>query len=708
MAKRKSLFGGLGAALGTPAKSFVEGMAHGAGVIDLKERERFARATAQREKEQRRSEQQRAFELGEKARLEALKNQLPPEVPIDMGQNADVDAYLGKQPEADPQQPAVESPEESQQPEAPKLFEDDGGYPPPVDLEREVAGYVDQFENAPLNPEGQTGLIRLKQYADQIQSDDYLPEQKQELLEQFYKERDRLRLESKIQPPPSVASESLTRVTQAPNGMQTILQPDGRIDTKDPTTKAEIEQLRLQHAEKQAQQQQQTKIQEMRSQKMQQRRETETQARAERQAKEQEQQKKTMEDRNRRLSEHMAKALKEKPMSARYAEAKKELEAAYKAANPKLPMKQFTPAQIQNFVENRMKMDFMAEDRLLNPTIQEPKPKVTPEQRIREMIDTDPAAFNESVKEKLEELRMENPDATRADAIKALMLETPEALKAEFESVVFGGPQDTNGTNLTGTLATTMPGFVGGMFGQGQSGMDMMADGQLATLDQVANSPLGRMFGAHGQQAIPENPLRIDPERLRQQIAKENEIDPSQVSDDEVGQRASAMITERKNQALRTTIDQSRPKSAAIKKAESLLTDRQGKPLSLADILDADTIEAIQQSGSENPIDDAAKAIIKAIETDGRNVLLYPPMKRESAMRAFPLVFDESDKGLDRAGVLVGQFFRDPFGTIKERYADEKPKPKGKPQTVFGRENPNAKVPAKTQTVFGRSAKNQE
>lgn len=703
MAKRRSLFGGINAALGNPIEGFIQGMAHGAGVIDMKERERFARTTAQRDKEQRRAEQQKAYET-------AMKNQPPAEVPIDMGDSSEADAYLGKQPEQQQEKPA----EVPEQQEPPKLFEDDGDYPPPVDIEQEVAGYVDQFENVPLNPEGQTGLIRLKQFADQIQSDDYLPEQKQELLDQFYKERDRLRLESKVQPPPSVESESLTRVTQAPNGMQTILQPDGRIDTKDPTTKAELEQLRLQHAEKQAQQQQQTKIQEMRSQQMQQRKEADAQARAERQAKEQEQQQKTMEDRNRRLQEHMAKSLKEKPMSARYAEAKKELEAAYKAANPKLPMKQFTPAQIQNFVENRMKMDFMAEDKLLNATYTEPKPKVTPEQRIREMIDNDPAAFNESVKDKLEELRMDNPEASRADAIKALMLETPEALKAEFESVVFGTPQDTNGTNLTGRLATSMPGLVGRMFGQGQSGADMMADGHMATPDEVANSPLGRLFGAHGQQPIPDNPLRMDPERLRQQIAKEFEVDPSEVSDEEVGQRAHAMITEQKNQALRTTIDQSRPKSESIKKAEGLLTDRQGKPLSLADVLDADTVEAIQQSGSENPLDDAAKAISKAIETDGRNILLYPPMKRESAKRAFPLVFDESEEGLDRAGVLVGQAFRDPYGTIKERYADDEPaakakdKPKSKTQTTFGRDNSNAKVPGKIQTVFGRSAKKQE
>jgi hypothetical protein len=626
MAKR-SLFGNLFNENGL-IQAAIDGAAIGLGGPDR-------RKEAMVEAEKRRKEQMAAVEAGDKASREAAKarataaqNTPPPMVNPDLPTiDNDLAALLGM-PQNTENMPVegenVAGVQSLASANNPSLFGDTAVNPegamqlptPPPDPLEQADSYLRELKGAPLSMEGQQKLIRLRQIRERADSPELLPSQQAELMDQFFQEQERLKVEDDIEQPPTVESETALRVQQAPNGMQTIMQPDGRIDVKDPTTKAELKQIELQAKAQEAEIQQKTQISQMREQ----RRAEQMQVRQQEMAEKKKAEARVAEEKATRFKDHWSKAIEKVPMSTRYEEARKELEAQFKSLNPKLPMRKFSPAEIRALAESKIAMDFMANERFAEAPMS--SPKLSPVDRLKQLAKEDPDEFNNQVQMVMDE----NEGMTRAAAIKELAKRTPESLEAEIDSVF--AMEDGPSTDPAGQA------------GFGPSGLDMFANGQ------DMQKPEGFLKGLFQRQAAPAQEPAPEP------VAPE----PPSPSD------------------VQAPPNPLRGETAPIQEVESLLSDRIGSPVKFADVVDTETLDYLKESGSKNPIEDAAVEITKALRTGAENINLMSTMEREGAKYAFPLATDDSDEALDKLGVKPGEIYRDGFGNLKEREVKTKPK----------------------------------
>jgi hypothetical protein len=667
MAKR-SLFGNLFNENGA-IQAVVDGMAIGLGGPDR-------RKEAMVESEKRRKEQMAAVAEGDrlsrehaKARAEAIKNIPPGEVSVDLPPiENDIAALLGMPQNTENMALPGENVARGQSSANAKPDSLFGGElamalptPPPEKTPIEQADdYLREMKSAPLSMGGQQKLIRLRQIRDRANSPDLLPQQQEELMNQFFQEQERLRVEDEIEQPPTIESESAMRVQQAPNGMQTIMQPDGRIDVKDPTTKAELKQIELQAKQQEFGIQQKTQISQMREQ----RRAEQMQVRQQEMAKQREVEAKVAEEKATRFKDHWSKSIEKVPMSARYEESRKELEAQYKSLNPKLPMRKFSPAEIRALAESKIAMDFMATERFADGPMS--KPTVTPKDRIKKMAKESPEEFNQEIDILMDELSTrpefaENPP-TRADAIREMVKRTPESLESEIDEVLGGGSGWSGGDELPSIPAAPSSadmfvdgqdmqepeGFLKGLFQKFQP----PAQAERASEDSI-ESPSDMPLEAP---ALPDNPSIADLVRADAGLPPKPQAPKPEASKPEAAKESSP-----------------------IQEAESLLADRIGEPVVFSDIVDDETIEYFKESGSKNPIEDAAKEITKALRTGAQNINLMSRMERDGAKRAFPMVAEDTDAALEKAGVRPGEIYRDGTGNLKEREV-VKPKPKAKPK----------------------------
>lgn len=679
MAKQRSLFGNLFNEAG-PIQAVIDGMAIGLGGPDR-------RKEAMVEAEKRRNEQQRAVEAGEKARLAAIKNTPPAEVPVEM---PEVDSQLAELLKLNGQNagnavipgatdPNVATSQGLASANIPSLFGDTtalrdpaaiGPIPtsPPLRTPVEQAGdYLREVKSAPLNPEGQKKLIRLKQIHERANSPELLPHQQKELMDQFFQEKERLAIEDDIEQPPTVESETQLRVKEAPNGMQTIMQPDGRIDVKDPTTKAELKQIELQAKAQDAEIQQRTQIQQMREQ----RRAEQMQVRQQEMAKQREVEAKVAEERATKFKEHWTKAIEKVPMSTRYEEARKELEAQYKSLNPKLPMRKFSPSEIRALAESKIAIDFSANERFADEPMK--KAVKSPEDRIREMIRTDPDGFKESFEMKREELAASGEEPSREAVFAALMADTPESLEQEFESFL-------SQSNRPSTEAVPQP-----------SGADMFVSGQDMLAPQGFLKGLFQKQSAQPQPAsedtveppsdaqpdAPVNPLRTgqeevtlakvpdQPDELALDIASKFQMDPSQVTEEDRSRELKDRFDNNSRQLLQGAVMKIRDQSPVIQSVEAALAKKLGQDVDFGSIIDPDAVGHFHKQGSKSPIEDAAAAIQKSIESGTVNINLLSTMQRDTAKRRYPLI--ESDKSEAYEKLPDGARYRTPTGDLMKK-----------------------------------------
>jgi len=687
-ANRGGLFGSDGVIINA-----LEGLATGMGVRGYDRNTRLDRE--ERQANQRRNEQQRAVEAGEKARREAMAAQ-----PIDPATEA---AFLGQllgqpagafdpagQPQVQQDVPApVDDPLALQDPagldfQAPSLFgdmDDMGGYPAPVvDPVVEMDSYLQEIEQAPLSPEGEKGRIRLNQIAEQAQSDELLPHQREELVQQFQKERDRLKLERKIQKPPTVAGEAQTRIAEGPNGMQTILQPDGRIDTKDPTTKAELKQFEIQQKEQESR----MTIESMRMQQQEQRRMEREQQRLEQVKVERDKQMKLAEEKQTRWQEYKKTALKEKPMSARHAEELKKYNDAYKAKFGKLPMNPPSRSALDALARATMQLDFNSTDQFLSAPL--PTPAMKPEDRIRQMIDEDPEGFRETFNEKKQELLLDparTADPTREEVFAAMMQDTPESLKAEFENVLAKRNVSTApfARAQTETMRPSLAAAAAAMSGRGP-----------ATEDTGVASPSDALVPSAVQPRTPAppNPLRDEvaapvaigspneaeilpathgnPEDIAavNEYAKKHKLDPKSITWDEaetIRQDRDAMFAEDAKRDIAMTMIKSAGDLPELKKTAEALKKAGLEQKDVSRLIDLDVVEYYQNQGSASPIEDAAIAIRRAVNAKQLHVSLLDDETKAWVKSRYPVI-DPSDPALEELG--PGQKYITPWGQIEK------------------------------------------
>lgn len=544
----------------------------------------------------------------------------PPEVPIDMGgDQSEFATLLGG--------PGGQAPE-----------------PPPDPIE-EARGYISEYKQAPLDMEGKQKVMRLGKLIDAAQDPTLRPSAKAELLTQFQQERDRLRLEDHIQQPPTIESEAQTRVITDEGGMQTILQPDGRIDTKDPTTKAELERLKM----LQKDQDSRTHAQELQIQAREQRRAERSKVADEQRKAKQEAEQKASEERAERYRQHYEEALKKKPMSDRYEDARKALESQYKRLNPDRPARRFRPDEIANYAMSRINIDFKAKEKAAHPgDPMASKRKLSPAESLQQRLNEDPEGFREEMEDVRQRLLTDlsrDPDKpiTNAEIFQVMVSETPEALQEDLQQFMSTAGRPSTAERGPTTFPPPEP---------EPDLLDVFADARQPT---EADMPMVRSFFKQRQQQQPGQPPVSEDD-----IASPSDLPPSDLPPADMPADVPTLPPE---------VAESKP----IQEVEKLLTDREGQPVSFANVVDPETLGYFAEQGSKNPIQDAAKAVTKAIRTGAQNINLMPTMERRGAKLAFPLVTDESDKGLDQAGVRPGEIYRDPLGNLKEREA-----PKGK------------------------------
>lgn len=713
MAKRKNLLGMGG--LSDAADNFVIGMAKKMGIYDA---DKIA-AAEQARQDKMRAEQQRAFEAGmrdaDRARREGsaivpTENRVavPGMPPEQAGQTLSPEqqalqalaaqaqaAQAGVPPDALSDPAGIQSLLGLDPPnmEAGQDATDYGGFPAPImSAPQRAAEYVTQFEGVPLSPEGQKDLLRLKQYVNQMQSGDLMPNQVEELAQQFEKEKLKTNLESKVETPPTVESEASTRVAEGPSGMQTIMQPDGRLDTKDPTTKAQIKEMEIAAQERQSQLQAEQQARQQAEQERTHISEIRMKARQERQQKmaeyaqrEREVRAKEAEERTARQREYTAAQLEKKDWGKRYEEASKELSAKHKELNPKLPARQFTQQEIAAYAQWKMHQGFLREDAAKNPSVLSRQPKLSPEARLKQMQREDPAGFNQMVTDKLDELNAEFaasdagrsgeiPGPSRADAIRSLLAETPEAVEAELEAVLGGGAPEPPARTLS----------------------DVFAEGRPATPEEAAPI-LQRLFAPVQQPAqqsapAPHNPLRDEPlpdgpapitedvfdvtgpspDELRQSLANEFGITPEEVEPELVQQATQQAYTQAFNDKLVGTLANIRTDSKPIQEAEAALKESLGRDVDLGAIIDPSVLKRLtDESGdTRKSIEELAGQIAKATK-EGR-----PNLNTASRMVKDRMVAYVPQEGVhDISQLKEKDFYLDKYGTVQRVKSKRKPAP---------------------------------